>query len=158
MSKLKEKDFTKNGDDYDFTPSKELIDFATEYSKTYRDVERVISSCGNYKIIPLSDITATGFIGRVSNTTGIMQINRSYIYQEFITPDVIFFVILWFRVKSLKCSDLDADNMTLIYYLSTGRSFNDIKTFYLDMMKVSPSVNNKDRYTELVKFINKFNS
>lgn len=121
-----------------FTPDEELIEFANDFSKKYQTLSpgEYFSSQKHYHIRYLEKLalknglfSKTGI--RVGNSSGIIEMDKSIIMSEEITPDFIYFIIFWCVIQKQRQDLVLSDKWAVKYYLSTGRSKNNLMMGYL---------------------------
>ena len=148
--------------EYVFTPDKELIAFANEFSKMYKKVRvgEYCSSNNKYHIKYLARIKnkntgkalATG--ARISNMTGIIELDKFIYKSKEYTPDFLFFIIIWCVVcrenkGNMKLSDKNA----IKYYKTTKRSKRNIMKGFLKLFFTVPSLLNTERYKIIAQLL-----
>ncbi len=145
-----------------FKPDKELLNFATWFSENYKKLPVGEYHSKKYRISYLNKIKETIYetesIAKIHNETGVMKFNKKNCKSKHITPDCIFFLILWLNAMRLVKNRLIADFMTLEYYLKLKKSKKEICLGFLQIMKGNPSYleYNLKRYKAIEEFIDNF--
>lgn len=157
---------------YIFTPDKELITFANEFSKNYKKVKAGIyaSESETYiiwykdKLVRKDTLIDGEFIEldtpvRISNKKQIIEISRSKILRNNkYNTDFIFFLIIWsIAIVEIPTHDYqDADAATIRYYLTTKKSRKNILKGYLEMFRFSTArERNKQRLICIEKLLSR---
>ena len=141
---------------YVFLPDSELLDFAKEFSDNYKrlTVGNYFSSKKTYHIKYLTnvidDITGQKLItgARISNHTGIIQLDKSLLKSKEYTSDFIFYIIIWCIACNNQSNKGDvkwADKYAINYYLTTGRSKKNIAMGYVKLFSSISTDLNKER-------------
>jgi len=151
----------------EFKPSAELLDFAKEFSSNYKKLKagNYNSAGGKYTVEYMNKIKDkdTGRIirtvARVSNKTGIIELDRTWLLkQKNVTSNYVFYLIIWHAVikwlsKNGNSSYMNADIVTNEIYLKTGRSKKDIVIGWLKLFSTSDTELNRERYEKINKML-----
>jgi hypothetical protein len=150
----------QNSEDFicKFILNDELIKFATEFSEKYRELDlgEYFSDNKKYhiKYFPTIKDTFTGVIPvRVSNVTGIIEIDKSFFDAGCYTSDFVFYIIIW-CVACFKQPERGnikmADKISVEYYITTKRSRKNLKIGLINFFdKCDNKVTNKERFEEI---------
>ncbi|MFA7307630.1 MAG: hypothetical protein WC026_13260 [Hyphomicrobium sp.] len=148
---------------YSFKPNEELLEFAKEFSDSYTKlrVGDYVSNAETYKIKYLSQIKDKGVHNktgaRVSNSTGIIELDKKILKHKCITPDFVFLLILWciarYESKYLFSSELVADETSLKYYLTTVRSKRNAIVGWVKLLSHAQTEQNKERLKKMFEIL-----
>lgn len=119
-------------------PDAELLDFAERFADNYTTLECgiYVSDKDNYKIEYVSKIPDTKTGARVSNLTGVIQLDKTVYKSKEYSEDFIFYIILWCRIQFLYPTQYElSDLIALKYYLTTNRSKLNILKGYIRLFK-----------------------
>jgi len=143
-----------------FNPDKELVDFANWFSNNYKLLSACqfgipsvyISDNAKYQIDYFQEIKHphNTTVGMIAHSTGTIRLSKSRLMNENITPDYVFWLILWLvvylQIKNLQ----QADDIIVEYYLAnTKRSTENIISGYKDMVTYSPTDESKVRLEKM---------
>lgn len=139
-------------------PDKELIEFAEDFSKKYKDIAPGIyqSDSGKYTIEYLEHITDQGMSVltnarvAVTNTIYKIQLDKTKLADGEIPSDYVFAVIIWcwFRVERYmhgRHGEFDTDKAVIDYFLCAGKPIDNIIKGWTYSLSLSPSELNAKR-------------
>lgn len=151
---------------YQFLPDPELLNFAKQFSDIYKKltVGEYFSDEKKYHIKYLERIKDknTGRIlntgARISNMTGIIELDKYIFKRKEYTPDFLFFIILW----CVACNEQEnkenmkmADKMVMEYYLTTERSKKNLEMGLIKLFSKALTDMNKERYELIAQMLGK---
>lgn len=141
--------------------NEELLAFAQTFSENYHIIEPGdYISPGDYKyhIKYVDKITTDGVEPPmnmvVEDATGMMVISRSKLEAFDTNPDFIFYLILWFVVQRNVKDEEKADLITMVYYLTTGRSVKNVIDCHINLFSAEHNSLTFKRVQGLIDFIN----
>lgn len=158
-SKPKHKPISKK----DF-PDKELIALADEFSNNYKILSdgEYFSENKKYHITygVLNDPNTKmegSTPGRVDIYTGVIGLSRKkLINNKKYTSNFVFALIIWSSKRQHALSEMEADMITLKYYLTTGRPLKDFLIGWLTIFSKADTILNRNRYKQIDDFISEF--
>jgi len=145
-------------------PNQELIDFATDFSQTYKILSdgTYCSNGQNYRIRLVDDGSVFVEAGRlkpfryaqIEHSTKAIYLDKKTLIST--SDDFVFYIILW--CVSIGGSDTFsfelADNETLEFYRTTNRSLSNISNGYLEMLKQENTKQNNNRLKKIILKLN----
>lgn len=137
-------------ENYKFEPSQELLDFANDFSDRWEKLSdgNYFSKNNNYEI-NIDDSKNTFF--RISHQTKIIQVSTSKIHELEVSPDYIFYTILWCEIEWNVINYEMADKIAIEYYLTTGRPIKKIIEGSIKLFNNYNSQRNMSRTTKIMK-------
>ncbi len=147
-----------------FNPVTELVDFADEFSENYKILSSGTyrSKNDNYTIDYLDIIKdkVTGNIvntmARIGHTSKVIELGKTKLLHDSITPDFVFYLILWLICKvnsSDYNSDFKTDESVVKYYLTTNRSNKNLALGIIELFSHHMSSGTVDRYNRINKLL-----
>ena len=130
----------------------ELLKFANWFCNNCKECPTgVYTSEGeNYKIKYLDEILDyvnnkrnTG--ARIGHTSGIIEMDRTFVRSECVTPDFVFFLTLWCIVCKEVVNIDEADRITTAYYLKTNRSKKNLLVGFVELLRKTETEHNLQR-------------
>ncbi len=146
-----------------FSPDAELLAFAESFSDHYKVLTagEYVSDNRKYQITYFNRIRDqytrrvinTG--ARVSQNTGIIHLDKFIFKNKAYNNDYIFYVIMWCVIEYQYKDIMLSDRIALQYYLSTGRSKQNILIAQGELFKTAPSNLNIKRAKIMSKILMK---
>lgn len=138
----------------------ELIEFATYISNNFKNLDKekfYYSKNEKYKVEIYETFTSLQAGGlktpaRVGQSTATIQLQRKKIEENY-SKDFVFFIVIWcgveFELLDLELSDL----VSIEYYLTTGKSKENLYNDYVNMLGNNPIDSNLDRFNKVKKLL-----
>jgi len=149
---------------YQFLPDSELLNFAKQFSDNYKkwSVGEYFSDYKKYHISYFERIKdkITGKVlttgARISNMSGIIELDKFIFKSKEYTPDFLFFIILWCVACNGQENKGDmkmADKLAVEYYLTTERSKKNLAFGYIKLFSKVATELNKERYELIAQML-----
>ena len=149
---------------YRFLPDSNLLNFAKQFSDNYKkkSAGEYFSDDKKYHIKYLARIKNknTGKVltigARISNMTGIIELDKFIFKSKQYTSDFLYFIILWCVARKNQENRGDikmADKMAIEYYLTTERSKKNLALGCKKLFTANQTKLNKERYELILQML-----
>ncbi len=146
-----------------FQPDEELVMFAEDFSKRYtqfsvgeyesKNKKYHISYCGT--LIDHETKAESDSIAGQNPETGAIEFSRAKLQGTDITPDGIFFIILWCYARGRYSSAIETDMAVMPFYMLTGKSRASVIEFMnRNVFDLNDNDENRIRKANYSKIIN----
>jgi len=147
-----------------FKPDKELLRFAEWFSENYKILKegRYLSDKAKYKIEYRDDIIDK-HTGRVLKTparividNGVMEISKVKLKNKKITPNFVYYLVVWLRIRLLVQTEMEADLITLQFYCTQERNKGNIVSGWREILKPNETKREIEKNIKRLESLNAF--